>query len=141
MLLVAGLAAGQLATARAGRPPPLVVRFAVPHDRPVAGTTFAGLAVILVDPSTSRINRTLCDAEVGTTILHAHRQTFFEAGRPTRVIEVVCSWRLPRQAAGHRLRLTDNGDGPRASVRVDSAAFSGGMVDFASPAFSWIVRR
>jgi hypothetical protein len=120
-------------------PPPLAPRaaFAVTHERPVAGRTFTGLAIILDDPNATTINRVLCDAQVGAKmkILRARLQVMFTAASGL-AREVLCTWRLPARSVGQRLRLRDVGDGPRATVY-----FNDGQSRLLSPELSWIVRR
>ena len=135
-LLVAGaITATNLATATAGPPAPLLVRFVVTHERPIAGKTFAGLAIIVIDPTSTRLDRVLCDAQVANNRLRARRQVFF-AAPSSRVAAIVCSWQVPAAGGGKRLRLWDNGDGPRATTYL-----SRNQTVVSSPEFSWLVRR
>jgi hypothetical protein len=130
-----------LGLARTLPPPQRVpsVAFAVTHERPVAGQTFTGLAIILDDPNTTTINRVLCDAQVGAKmkILRARLQAMFtDASGSAPVGEILCTWRIPAHSVGQRLRLRDNGDGPRAIVYVND-----GQSRLLSPELSWRVRR
>jgi hypothetical protein len=135
LFVAAGTTVTYLATAGAGPPPPLLVRFAVTHERPIAGKTFAGLAIIVTDPTSTKIDRVLCDAQVANNRLPARREVFFTAPS-ARIAGVMCTWRVPAAAGGKRLRLWDNGEGPRATVHL-----SPNRAVVSSPEFSWLVVR
>lgn len=137
LIVFIGASTVGLATARSLPPPPLTLRFAVVHDRPVSGQVFSGLGIIVLDPTSTTIDRVLCDAQIGSKILHGRQRVLFaDVRRSAPVAEIVCSWRIPEHSVGQRLRLKDNGHGPRATVYVNHGASV-----LSSPVFSWTMRR
>jgi hypothetical protein len=134
LVLLAGVVAATLAwylsTASAGPPAPILVNFTLPHQHPVAGQLFEGLAI--VNRSTwGTLSSIKCDAEVAGKTLPARKQTFFTPNK-TRKQVVICSWQIPAGTDGKPLRFSGNEH--RAHVNV------GGM-NYGSPEFSWIVKR
>jgi hypothetical protein len=123
-------AVGYMGTASAGPAPPVHVNFTLPHQRPVPGQPFAGLAIVNVD-NAGTLSSIECDADVAGKLLHARKQTFFTPGHKFSQV-VVCSWRIPAGTGGKTLRLA-NGD-HRAHVDVADTHYG-------SPEFSWRVLR
>jgi hypothetical protein len=62
------------------------------------------------------------------------------AEKVTKVEEVTCSWQIPAQAAGRRLRLGSGyGDNARVAAHTSrTSRMPGGTVS--SPEYSWVVR-
>ena len=118
-----------LGTASAGPPPPVLVDFTLPHQSPVAGQRFRGLAMVNLS-NTGTLSSIECDADVAGKLLRAREQTFFVPGHKVNKV-VVCSWRIPAGTGGKTLRLA-NGD-HRAHVDVADSHYG-------SPEFSWRVR-
>lgn len=130
VLTLAGgaVAALYLAAASASPPPPDRVHFTIPHQRPVAGERFAGLAIVNVS-NAATLDSIECDADVAGKLLRPREQTFFLPGHAYSQV-VVCSWRIPAGTGGKTLRLA-NGD-HRAHVDVADTHYG-------SPEFSWRV--
>ena len=141
MLTLVAVALGvpwYLATASAGPPPPLLVDFTMSHHLPVAGRLFSGLTII--NRNQASVPTTLssigCDAEAGGNRLPA-RQNFFYTPPHRYIQAVVCTWRIPANAAGKRLRLWDYDGGPFGHRAVVSV----GQSRYGSPEFSWRVHK
>jgi hypothetical protein len=67
--------------------------------RPIAGKTFAGLAI---ETQVATISGVRCGAEIAGLRLTAQQTSFFEAGHQRD--KVICRWRIPAYAASERLR-------------------------------------
>lgn len=127
-----------LATASAGPPAVELVDFAMSHHLPVAGRLFTGLTII--NRNQASVPRTFssvgCDAEVAGKRLPA-RQNFFYTPPHRYIQAVACTWPIPADASGKRLRLWNYDGTPfenRAVVQIENGTES-------SPEFSWIVQK
>jgi hypothetical protein len=98
---------GYLATASAGPPPPVLIDFLTSPKHPVAGEVFRGLAI--VNRSPDRFSSVDCDAGIAGKRLPAMKHFFVPRAGSSRQV-VVCSWRIPRGAAGETL-YQDDADG------------------------------
>lgn len=96
-LALAVLSAGAvLPSSGAAVPPPVLVRIAVAHGRPVAGNTFTGFAIT---PAAGRIVTVSCDATIGRKTLHGRQQRFYVDG-VAGPAAVSCGWKIPSSAHG-----------------------------------------
>lgn len=139
--MVAAIALGlpwYLATASAGPPAPDYVDFTMSHHLPVAGRLFTGLTIINRNQASVHITFSSvgCDAEVAGKRLPARQNLFYTP--PHRYIQaVVCTWRIPADAGGKRLRLWNYAGTPfnnRAVVAIGNGTEG-------SPEFSWVVQQ
>jgi hypothetical protein len=117
-----------------GPPPPTLYDFVVPPRRPVAGRPFTGVMVVNADPQATTIARVLCDAGIAKQRLRGREQRFFSSVY-NKVTAIACTWRIPANAGGKRLRLWKYPFGPRVGVFTDL-----GLVADSAP-FSWVVKR
>jgi hypothetical protein len=102
--LLVGIAAIFVAAAEfasAGPPPLSLAVFAATGAQPVAGHSFAGLAII---PRSEYIFSVSCDARLGRKTLHA-RVLRYKAGG-ARPAAVTCSWRIPAGTQGKTLLIS-----------------------------------
>lgn len=103
--------------------------------RPVAGKTFAGLAIESDYPPV--IERLDCGAEIGGERLRARERFFFPSA--TGGDKVVCIWRIPAHTAGERLRLLKHN--PQGDALVVHFLPSGEETVGIFPRLNWRVRR
>ena len=108
-------------------PPPFQIDFVPSRHAPSAGQTFTGVTVIDENPQLSPLVRVSCGGRLGNHALAGSQHVFTTAPPPgragelaraekvTQVKEVTCSWQIPADAAGERLRL---GSGYRDGARV-----------------------
>jgi hypothetical protein len=139
---------------------PLPIAFFVDFVRtsghPVAGQVFTGVKLVAADPKVRKIRWFRCGATVGKERLQARKQVSFAASpRGVRLrssqgtVEVIaCSWRIPADAAGKQLRLSNYSEymvqrnshlNPRAIAAIAATKTQPSSV-IASPVYSWTVR-
>ena len=125
-----------LAKASAGPGPPLGFGFdfIATHERPVAGRVFIGVVVVNRDPARAAIRRVRCDAQVGNRRLRGRQRQYFVPPYEDAA-DLACSWHIPADAGGQKLRLWKYPFGRRVGVLAASGAVTN------SHTFSWIVRR
>lgn len=104
------------------------------HQRPIAGRLFVGVVVVNRDPARAAIRRVQCDAEVGGRRLHGRLRRYF-APPYQDAADVACSWRIPADAGGEKLRLWRYRFGRRVRV-LGTSGFAA-----RSDTFSWVVER
>ena len=122
------------------------------REAPVAGESFTGVKVIDVNPRISPLKRVVCGGTLGGRPLAADQRAFVTTPPPgwaaglahaeaiAKVEAVTCSWQIPADAAGERLRL---GSGHGESARV--AAYTARTAKMpaaglSSAEYSWVVR-
>jgi hypothetical protein len=107
------------------------VLFTVPSAarQPVAGHSFAGLAIVSIEYSLKDVH---CDGQIGFKRLAAQKEFFYGNGRRPAV---VCSWQIPKTAGGKTLRLWPYEGIHRAQVTV------GPFEPAASAELSWHVQK
>jgi hypothetical protein len=132
-IAAAGAAALVLATAAAGVPPSIIVRIAVTHGQPAAGTPYTGLAFTPVGGA--RITKVVCDAHIGRTQLRGRQQRFYADGVSGSAV-VTCGWRIPAGTAGKRLSLSDS-DGRACVFLVQEGGQSSTVC---TPVLSWRIK-
>lgn len=122
------------------------------REAPVAGESFTGVEVIDVNPRIAPLKRVVCGGTLGGRPLAADQRAFattpppgFAAGLAhaeaiTKVEAVTCTWQIPADAAGERLRLGSGyGEGARvAAYTARTPEMNAGGVS--SPEYSWVVR-
>jgi hypothetical protein len=133
-IIAAGAASLFLAKASAGPGPAIGFGFIASHQRPMAGQLFIGVVVVNRDPTRAAIRRVRCDAQVGNRRLRGRQRQYF-APPYKDAADVACSWRIPANARGEKLRLWKY----RFGRRVGVLATSGVVAD--SRIFSWLVKR
>lgn len=133
-ILAAGSAALFLTKASAVPGPAPGFGFIATHHRPIAGRLFVGVVVVNRDPARAAIRRVQCDAQVGGRRLRGRQRRYFAP--PYRdAADIACSWRIPADARGQKLRLWKYRFGRRVGVLGTS-----GFVARSIP-FSWLVER
>jgi hypothetical protein len=132
-ILASGSAALFLANASGGRPAPTGFGFIASRERPIAGHLFHAVVVVNRDPSSVTIRRVRCDAQVGNERLHGRQQRYF-APPYGAAADIACSWRIPADAGGKKLRLWHYRFGRRVGV-FDASGFVA-----ESRSFSWLVK-
>lgn len=108
--------------------------FIATHNRPVAGRPFIGVVVVNRDPARTAIQRVRCDAQVGNQRLRSRQRKYF-APTYRDAADIACSWRIPADARGEKLRLWKY----RFGRRVDVLGTSGFAAK--SRAFSWLIEQ
>ena len=119
---------------------------------PVAGESFTGVEFIDVNPRIAPLKRVVCGGTLGGRRLAADQRAFattpppgFAAGLAhaeaiTKVEAVTCTWQIPANAAGERLRL-GSGYGDSARVAAYTARTPTMTAEGVSSAeYSWLVR-
>ena len=122
------------------------------REAPVAGESFTGMEVIDVNPRIAPLKRVVCGGTLGGRRLAADQRAFATTPPPgwaaglahaegiTKVEAVTCTWEIPADAAGERLRL-GSGHGESARVAAYTARTremtAGGV---SSAVNSWVVR-
>jgi hypothetical protein len=122
------------------------------HEAPVAGERFTGVEIIDVNPRIAPLKRVVCGGTLDGRRQAADQRAFattpprgWAAGLAsaeaiTKVEAVTCTWQIPADAAGERLRL-GSGHGESARVAAYTARTpempAGGV---SSAVYSWVVR-
>jgi hypothetical protein len=122
------------------------------REVPVAGKSFTGVEFIDVNPRIAPLKRVVCGGTLGGRRLAAEQRAFVTTPPPgwaaglaraegiTKVEAVTCTWQIPADAAGERLRL-GSGHGESARVSAYTARTpemtAAGM---SSAVYSWVVR-
>jgi hypothetical protein len=122
------------------------------REAPVAGKSFTGVKIIDVNPRIAPLKRVVCGGTLGDRPLAADLRAFVTTPPPgwaaglaraeaiTKVEAVACTWQIPADAAGERLRLgSGHGDSARAAAyTARTPEMNAGGVS--SPEYSWVVR-
>ena len=124
---------------------PILLRF-VPGKgfAAIAGRTFTGVYVYLPDPRRNHLKRIVCGGTLDGQPLPG-RARIVSASKALKAVgpveELTCSWKLPVDAAGKRLRVgTGTGDGARVAAYTARSAHAAAAT-ISSPEYSWIVRK
>ena len=120
-----------LATASAGPPPPRVIDMLTSTRRPVAGEVFRGLSI--VNRSPYRITRLDCDADIAGSVVPGIKHFYVpQHGTSGSLQVIVCSWKIPRDAAGYTVDPDD----------ADNVQYGGGYYGLGTVGtFSWTVKK
>lgn len=132
-IIAAGAAVLSLANASAGPPLPTGFGFIASHERPIAGQLFTGVVVVNRHPSSATITRVRCDAQVGNERLRGRQRRYYVPPY-SEVADVACSWRIPANAGGEKLRLWHYRFGRRVGV-FDASGFAADSLPL-----SWLVK-
>ena len=132
-------------------PPPSQIDFVASQQAPIAGQTFTGVTVIDENPQISPLLRVSCGGLLGNHALPGSQHVFTTAppsGRAgafaraekvTKVEEVTCSWHIPVNTVGERLRLgTGHADSARVAARTARTSRMPAAT-ISSPEYSWVV--
>jgi hypothetical protein len=132
---IIAVGAGSLFLARASAVPGPAPGFGfiATHNRPIGGRPFIGVVVVNRDPARAAIRRVRCDAQVGNQRLRGRQRRYF-APPYKDAADIACSWRIPADARGEKLRLWNY----RFGRRVDVLGTSGFAAK--SQAFSWLIK-
>ena len=125
--------AALLLTNAAASPLPRGFGFHASRQHPIAGHLFRAVVVINRDPSTVTLSRVRCDAQVGNDRLRGRQQRYYVPPYKAAA-DVACSWRIPADTGGKKLRLWHYRFGRRVGV-FDASGFVA-----KSRSFSWLVR-
>jgi hypothetical protein len=124
------------------------------REAPVAGKSFTGVRVIDVNPRLAPLKRVVCGGTLAGRPLAADQRAFATTPPPgyaaglaraeaiTKVEAVTCTWQIPADAAGERLRLgSGHGENARVAAYTARTRTPGLQAEgVSSPEYSWVVR-